>query len=161
MRYLVTFHDFEVCETIRTGRSTRGFKTRRPFGPKGRDLVHPSHPVRSCRPRIVESGAVEISFFGVSPVFSLCSPSRGATHQRTLPLSAAQPLCPSSRPLSSPSRLPPQTLKRSATPLCREMTAKKAKGIERKLPWSFLDRLETQAATIFGRGDGSQRRGKN
>lgn len=36
-----------------------------------------------------------------------------------------------------------KALKRFATPRGREMAAK---GIEKKLPWSCLDRLETQAA---------------
>ena len=37
-----------------------------------------------------------------------------------------------------------RALKRSATPRGREIAAKKAKGIEKKLPWSCLDRRETR-----------------
>ena len=37
-----------------------------------------------------------------------------------------------------------RALKRSAIPRGREMAAKKAKGIEKKLPWSRLDRRETR-----------------
>ena len=37
-----------------------------------------------------------------------------------------------------------KTLKRSATPRGRDMAAKKAKGIEKKLPWSHMDRRETR-----------------
>jgi len=39
-----------------------------------------------------------------------------------------------------------KALKRSATPRGREMAAKKAKGIEKKLPWSCLDRREKRDA---------------
>ena len=44
-----------------------------------------------------------------------------------------------SRPSSSA-----RALKRTSTPRGREMAAKKAKGIERKLPWAVLDRRETR-----------------
>ena len=37
-----------------------------------------------------------------------------------------------------------KTLKRSVTPRGREMPAKRAKGIKKKLPWSHLDRRETR-----------------
>ena len=36
---------------IRSDGSTRGFKTRRPFGPKGREFSHPRHPGQFLRPR--------------------------------------------------------------------------------------------------------------
>jgi hypothetical protein len=39
-----------------------------------------------------------------------------------------------------------KALKRSATPRGRDAAAKKAKGIEQKLPWSCLDRKETRVA---------------
>ena len=66
------------------------------------------------------------------------------THDQSPPLSAAQPACHNSRLPSSPSAIVAQSsssgkkpLKRSMTPRGREMAAKKAKGIERKLPWSW------------------------
>lgn len=39
-----------------------------------------------------------------------------------------------------------KALKRSATPRARDMAAKKAKGIEQKLPWAGLHRMETRVA---------------
>ena len=40
-----------------------------------------------------------------------------------------------------------RALKRSTTPRGREMAAKKARGIEKKLPWAVLDRRETRVAS--------------
>ena len=40
-----------------------------------------------------------------------------------------------------------RALKRSTTPRGREMAAKKARGIEKKLPWSCLDRREKRVAS--------------
>ena len=98
--------DFKICEPIRTDRSTRGVKSDPPpFGPKGAEFFHPRHPGQPKSTRVLSPFHC-VSFFFARAV----APHTGAL--------AAQPyICPSSRPPSSPSRLPPRRPRSDPRPL--------------------------------------------
>ncbi len=89
-----------------------------------------------------------ISIFGVSRVSSLRARCRVVPHtnaprrSRRATFMSQQSNAIVSLPSSSA-----RALKRSTTPRGREMAAKKARDIEKKLPWSCLDRRETRVVS--------------